>query len=105
MKRPKNVKIGAHRYSVQYGPTIVDMGSQAFLNGESDHYHNQIRINGERPHTLVAETFVHEALHAIDNERRLDLTEHQVDQLAAGFLAMMIDNPDVFGKRFLGRFK
>jgi hypothetical protein len=101
MTRPTTVKIGAHHYSVTYHDLIYDKDEQQEYLGRCSYPDLAMTIKEGRAPSQLAETFLHEAVHAIDNDRRLDLSEHQVDQIAAGMLAVMVDNPDTFGDAFL----
>ena len=40
-------------------------------------------------------------MHAICLDRDIDLCDHDIDQIAVGVLAMMVDNPGIFGVQFV----
>jgi hypothetical protein len=101
MSRPTTVKIGAHHYSVTYHDLIYDKDEQQEYLGRCSYPDLAMTIKEGRAPSQLAETFLHEAVHAISNDRKLNLTEQEVDQIAAGVLGMMVDNPDTFGGTFL----
>lgn len=43
----------------------------------------------------LADTLLHEVLHAIDYTLNMDLTEHQIHVLAAALYAVIADNPEL----------
>jgi hypothetical protein len=47
------------------------------------------------PDSIVAETLLHEILHGISFNRDIGLSESQVDQVAAGLMALFVDNPEL----------
>lgn len=102
--KPETVKVGAHRYAVEYDDLIYDRDEQQEYLGRVAYQTMKIQIKSGRAPSQMAETFLHEVVHAISNDRRLNMDEHQVDQMAAGMLAVLVDNPDVFGARYFERF-
>lgn len=102
---PGGVKVGAHVYAVQYESLIYDTDEQQEYLGRANYPDCQMQIKTGRAPSQMAETFLHEVVHAISNDRRLEMSEHQVDQVAAGLLALIVDNPDVFGKDFVKKWE
>lgn len=102
--KPTYVKIGAHQYAVEYDDLIYDRDEQQEYMGRVSYQELKLQVKTGRAPSQMAETFLHEVVHAIDGDRRLELTEHQVDQIAAGLLAVMIDNADVFGRHYFECF-
>lgn len=100
-RRPVSVKVGAHSYAIDYQDLLYDREQQQEYLGRCSHPDLKISVRENRAPSQMAETVLHETLHAIDSERRLDLSEHQVDQLAAGLIACIVDNPELFGDRFI----
>lgn len=90
-QRPVMVKVGAHHFTIVYEHPIVFQGDQ--LNGQFDPPSALIKVDDQRPASMMAETLLHEVVHAIASDRRLGLEEHQVDQVAAGLAAVFADNP------------
>lgn len=104
---PTSVKIGAHRYEINYQDSlIVDPDDYRVLVGQVIHSAGEIKVQtGKRQSSQIAETLLHEIVHGIDLDRRLELDERQVNQVAAGLLAVMVDNPEIFGEHFSEVFK
>jgi len=75
------------------------------LYGYIDPSVSEIHIADERSNVSLTETLIHEACHGIAEERRLTLTEYQIDQLAVGLTGVIVDNPKIFGKQILELWK
>lgn len=105
MTKPSTVKIGAHRYTVSYHDVLYDSGKDKTYLGQCDDDNCEIHIMHGRAESQVAETFMHEVMHAICLDRDIALVDHDVDQIAVGMLAVMVDNPDLFGDTFLKRWQ
>lgn len=102
--KPASIKVGGHHYAVEYEPLIYDTDEQQEYLGRASYQEAKLQIKTGRAPSQMAETFLHEVVHAISNDRRLEMSEHQVDQMAAGFLALMIDNPKLFEQSFVEHF-
>jgi hypothetical protein len=87
------VKIGAHIFSVSYSTPIIQDGGFERLNGYIDHHAATIQVDNSRVESKIAETLLHEIIHGIEIDRRLDMSEHQVDQVAAGLMGVCADSP------------
>lgn len=87
---PAAVRVGALMVSVDVLPGIgmLEEGRFGLYRAGSQ----RIEISGEIGHGLRMQTFLHELIHAISFERAIDLKERQVDQLANGLLAFLVDN-------------
>jgi hypothetical protein len=110
MSRIGSVKIGAHRYRVLYRKDIAN--SDNFTRaGQCDYMATEISVSTHTPNgktrspSQVGETIIHEIVHAVGNDRHLDLSEHEVDQLGAGLHAAIVDNPKLFGTHFIEQWK
>ena len=90
MELPATVRVGALVVSVEVLPGIgmLEEGRFGLYRAGSQ----RIEISGEIGHGLRMQTFLHELIHAISFERAIDLKERQVDQLANGLLAFLVDN-------------
>lgn len=65
------------------------------LQGKCDNGKLCISIATKLHEQRQRETFMHEIIHAISCDRRLDLEEHKVDQIAAGLVDVLLRNQDV----------
>lgn len=107
MARPDTVKIGAHNYRIECRDMVYDRDEDQRYLGRITYQDGEILIDADakRSPSQIAETFLHEVVHGISNDRDLELDERQVDQVAAGLLAVMVDNPDIFGVNFVDRWQ
>lgn len=64
--------------------------------GELDPALQRITIKKGQPLETEQDTVLHEALHAVDSELNLNLSEKQVRGLATGILAVLKDNPKFY---------
>lgn len=80
MRIPKRLKIGAHTYTVSRG--IIDK------LGETDRIKQTITLDRDLRGSQLNVTFIHEVLHALNNE-----FEHQLlDSLAEQLYQVFSDN-------------
>jgi hypothetical protein len=100
----KKVKIGGHAYNVTQKREIYDSEGMQ-LAGQIQYKSQLILYDPSLPMTHQCETMLHEIIHGISFDRRLDLDEHQVDQIAAGLWAVMQDNKYMFGIHFFDYMK
>ena len=91
-------KVGARKYTVEIVAELREDGKQ--LLGLVDYSKGNIYIVNHMSKEHIMDTFLHEHLHAIAEERSVDLTEREVTQLASGLTAFIVDNPKLFGKTF-----
>lgn len=66
--------------------------------GETLHSKGTIRVNTDAPDIQQFDTTIHEAIHVIDAELALGLSERSVRCLAVGICGFVLDNPRVFRK-------
>ena len=101
MKIPKKLKIGNHSYSVVFSrPRDADKGSGNW--GACDHSNQKIYIDKLLPKTLLEEVFIHEMLHAVmhevklnydfDSEEKKVSEEDVVNRVAPALLKALRDN-------------
>lgn len=55
----------------------------------------EILINSQLPSERKHATLLHEVIHAISDDRNLQLSENDVDQLAKGLFATLVANPEI----------
>lgn len=108
--RPSHVKIGAYNYPILYEDVIFDAEHGQAYEGRISHTDEWIKLSiasGGSPTgpTRLAETLLHEIVHGLDENRQIGLDERQVDQIAAGLFAVMVDNPHLFGSFFAEVYK
>ncbi len=110
-KLPKTIVLFSKRYRMQYCENPVDVDSQKrqSLWGEVDHWDNTMRIfigNGVRDFTEVMHTIVHECVHAIEAQLKLDencCNEHFIDLLSLGIVDLLKNNK-IFSYLYIGRY-
>lgn len=85
-KIPKQVKIGAHIYTVYISPH----GGETL--GLCDHDNLEIFIEPRASGTQQAETFFHECLHAIFEQIGEVNDEQRVQRIAHAFYQLLADN-------------
>jgi hypothetical protein len=83
---PKEVRILGKAYEVQVVPGFEDCG-------ECFDMKQQIKLQAEMPTTLEQDTLLHEVIHALDFNMKLNMKERQVSALAAGLIGVFRDNP------------
>lgn len=84
MKIPTKLKIGGHKYKVEF----TDDDNMDGANGEQDRHKNRIRICKTDPITQQEETLIHEIIHAVNG----GLKEEIVDSLAVSLYQVLKDN-------------
>lgn len=87
---PDTVRVGGLLLEVIVipGVTMLEDGRYGLYRSASQ----RIELCGEVGHGLLIQTFIHEVIHAIAFERAISLKEREVDQLANGLLAFLVDN-------------
>ena len=63
------------------------------VKGEINCLLGTIHIDSSMSADHIAEALIHEAIHAMDYDMQLELTERQVHALGAGILMLLNDNP------------
>lgn len=86
----QHVRVGAttFRLIVENDPKLDDRS----MFGVFDANKFEIRLANYMPPSRAYTTFIHEVLHAIEWDRGLDLTEHQIDSISKGLVDFFIDN-------------
>lgn len=69
-------------------------------HGTYDSRHQQINLYANLPDTRMAETLLHEVVHALDDALDLGLEERQVQVLSRGLFTVLRDNRD-FGEMLI----
>lgn len=104
MKIPKKVKIGAVNWKIKVADTVNDPASNVELFGMTRYATETIHIakshsGASVTETSMADTFLHEIIHAISQTFGLGLTEKQVAGMAGGVLMVLRDNKLDFSDR------
>lgn len=91
---PEKIKVGGYEYPVRF---IKNMGVDRGEYGSINHSVGFIEIDDSITGQTKESTFIHEALHALDNVYDIGLNEHQVAQMEAAIYAFLKDNPIILG--------
>ena len=92
---PAKIKIGYYTYLVEDWPP--DRASLAQRFGECDRNEKVIRVCRQHGDHKAADTLLHETMHALYSEYKLedaDLEERTVGALALGLSGVFLDNPE-----------
>lgn len=98
--KPRSVKVGAQTYCIQYRP-LTDLMGECLTRSKI------IRVNKHLAGRVMAETILHETMHAIwyewgiknsemsesDFVAGVATEEHAINGLANGIMAVFRDNP------------
>jgi len=90
MKLPSKVKIGAHTYTVEYIESNDSLESEN--SGHCDFTKGKITIQLSEVDTINFATFLHECLHAMNNEIEHETIESLSQQLTQFLLENKIVN-------------
>jgi hypothetical protein len=96
--RPESVEIFSKQYQIEYceRPSDVDKEGRESLWGQIDHWTHSIRIYAPDgfSNAEIWDSLIHEILHVLAEEFKLDLKEHeeQVSLLALGLADVLIRN-------------
>lgn len=85
---PKTLKVIGKRYALR----VVDKVDDEDSDGESDPVAQAILIKREHGFEHARDTGLHEAIHAVDHQMHLGLSEAQVEGLGTGILALLREN-------------
>ena len=88
MKIPKKVKVGGLSYNIE----IVDDLGDASACGTTDYNKGLITIEKATNKEFEQQVFLHEVLHAINNE----MPEERIEFLAMALYQFIKENPEVF---------
>lgn len=89
---PEEIVVGIYRYRTEWAERLTSP-DHVRLNGRCNTSDLVIKIDSSMEDQRILVTAVHELLHAIEDERGLDLEERDVNQLAFGITALLLDNP------------
>ncbi len=88
MKAKKKYRIGCNNYRFVWKSAEWSLGSERY--GESAHVEREIHIG--KTATDKMDTLIHEIIHCIDAEHKLELKEQAVDILARHLVSFCRDN-------------
>jgi len=91
MKIPKKIKVGPHVYKVVRKKKIIDENGDE-LRGECRAEERVILIQSGLKNTRLCETFLHEIVHAIDEENQMELGENRVNIIGLNLMQIIVDN-------------
>lgn len=100
-KIPDAVTIGPHTYEIRTDPEAHRLLREDGSNGDSRPDRLVVQLDLDRPHTAIADTFIHELLHcawqqtALRVEHDTDAEERAVTALAPLVLGMLRANPEL----------
>ena len=102
MNIPRKIKILGHIITVNTINHLAEHPDGDFCIGMAHQFTNQITIskqfdevNGDVldiVESVIAQTFLHEVIHHIENKLGLEMDETQVEGVAAGLFAAIRDN-------------
>ena len=92
MRIPKKIKIGAQKITVKTVDTLGDDDMGAFFPGTNELLLARKVSYGVIPEDQMADTFLHEIIHAVNRNFGIGLTECQTAGLAGGLLQVIRDN-------------
>lgn len=85
---PKTLKVIGKRYKVR----VVEKVDEEDSDGESCPITQVVTVKREQGFEQARDTGLHEAVHAVDHQMHLNLTEEQVIGLGTGILALLREN-------------
>src|SRR3990167_10234406 len=77
---PSSLKVAPHRYQITY-EDLPSVGDSKLL-GQTDNSELTIKIDKSMTETKQVETFLHEAVHAMDDWAGTGFTEDQVERFS-----------------------
>ena len=86
IKVPKQVKIGAHTYSVWLNPNLM---SDDRTHGQINHRIERIIIQKDDPDMLKTETLIHEIIHLGEFCYRIPIEDADIDRIAEVILQFL----------------
>lgn len=100
MKIPGSLVLGAHVYEIRWDKDTARLLRDEDSRGDSRPDQLTIRIDTDRPHSAVAETLLHKALHCAWNHTALGLDlEEDEERIVTALSPLVIEllrrNPDV----------
>ena len=100
MKIPDKIRIGSMYYTITLSDKILTLDHKV-CKGLVNYEMHTIEINNSvQDDQGVEQTFLHEVVHALVNERNFDFcstdNEMKVDEFASGLHQIIKDNPGIF---------
>lgn len=92
---PATIKVGPHVYRVVSPNRALEAEDAA---GRTSPAVGEIQVRSEHSHTYVADTLLHEVLHAVIHNvsgAPSDQEEQFVERMSTGLLAVLRENPDL----------
>lgn len=87
------IKVGPVTYDIVYSSDALLLDG-VLADGMIDGDRAVITIDASLPRERRAVTIWHELIHAIEIDRAMVFSEREVDALARGIVAILVDNPD-----------
>jgi hypothetical protein len=94
MKLPERIIVGPYTYTMERVARLCNADHRRLL-GEQDAGAFVIRLDEGLAPQRERVVILHELLHAIEDERTMDFSEEQVNQLAHALANLLLDNPDL----------
>ncbi len=97
---PTNITIGAHTVTIDSSAYTGSLLREEDRRGDSRVDQLLIRIDTQRPHTVAAETLLHECFHFAWHQSNIGLDRHEEDvisALAPRILELLCRNPHLVG--------
>jgi hypothetical protein len=89
----KTLKVGAYRYRmIERKSPPVNNGHECYGTHDANLLEIEYSTDPPQHPTHIKATLWHEAVHAICHDRGIELSEADVDQMACGLNALMVDN-------------
>ena len=89
VKIPREIKIGAHTYSIGYDSNLhCDEGRY----GNCNHRTQEIKVWSSNPPSLMDECLIHEVIHIGELCYRLDISDSDIDRIAHLILEFLTRN-------------
>lgn len=100
MKVPPSITLGPHLYEIRCDTDTARLLRDEESKGDSRPDHLLIRLDTDRPHTGLAETLLHEALHCVWHQTSLSVDHGEAEEqivtaLAPLVLQLLRANPDL----------
>lgn len=92
MKIPSKVKIGGIIYDVDIEKVVHNSLTEDKLWGHIEFNECKIYLNGGLAEQALDEVFLHEVLHGIEHNFRINCKELDIDRLSHGIMAFLKDN-------------
>lgn len=95
MRIPKSVKVGNIEYKIEITDETLVVNNHV-CTGRIEYYKQVIKVSKDLETDCRFQTFLHELVHAIDEDRDIDLDEKKTEMLARGLAQVLKDNQDMF---------